>query len=120
MVAQALRGLAKRDPNTKLKALQTLEDVIAGQSDEVAELLPAWLFHYKKLCMDNNRNVRSKSNRVFSSIVGRVGRKLAPHWKDISGVWCMAMSDPYREACQVSQASFKVCRGLIEISSTFL
>lgn len=108
-LAQALKGLTKRDSNTKLRSLQSL-DALVGTKDEsqVSDLLPPWIYVYKRLALDNNRTVRARAASTFSKICGKVGRKLAPHLKSVMGVWWLAMSDPDAEASRTAHSAFEV------------
>ncbi len=65
-VAQHLRHLSKRDPVTKLKALQALKALIPARADaELAPALPPWIYVYKKLIMDLSRTVRAEASQVW-------------------------------------------------------
>lgn len=62
-VVQHLRRLGKRDPTTKVKALQALRQALdarreAGQADEAAASIPAWAFYFRRTVLDNSRLVR--------------------------------------------------------------
>lgn len=57
-MSQHLRRLSKRDPTTKLKALRALRELVEGKDPaEVAPVLPAWGYSFRRLAMDNNRYV---------------------------------------------------------------
>jgi hypothetical protein len=88
-VAQHLRHLSKRDPVTKLKALQALRALIPQrQAAALAPALPPWIYVYKKLIMDLSRTVRAEASQVglgsawacWSQRAGKVGpcRRAAP------------------------------------------
>jgi hypothetical protein len=108
-IAQCFKRLSKRDVSTKLKALRCLPDTVrAGGPEIAAELLPSWLFVFKRLVMDNNRAVRHASIQAFDAIATTCGRKIAPNLKSVMGPWWFAMSDPYKEASAAASAVFEV------------
>lgn len=108
-IAQCLKHVTKRDEVTKIKALNTLlERFKQLESEEAAELVPSWLFAYKRVSVDNVRAVRLGGARALSQIVRQAGRKLAPHLKDLMGCWWVAMHDTYPDARQVASAAFQV------------
>lgn len=108
-IAQCLKHVTKRDEVTKIKALNTLLTKFKQlQPEDAAELLPAWLFAFKRVSVDNARAVRLGGNRALSQIVEQAGRKIAPHLKDLMGCWWLALHDTYPEARQVALTSFHV------------
>ena len=108
-IAQCLKRLTKRDTGTKLKALRALPALItAGTPDATAELLPSWIFSFKRVVLDNNRSVRLAAVKVLEAILTACGRKVAPQLKTLLGPWWFAMSDPYREAAASATAAFEV------------
>eukprot|EP00892_Ulva_mutabilis_P010612 jgi/Ulvmu1/7923/UM004_0155.1 len=109
-IAQCLKHVTKRDENTKIKALQLLHtkfSVLEGES--AADLVPAWLFAYKRVSLDNARTVRLAGARALSRIVQQAGRKLAPHLRELMGCWWLAMHDTYAEARQEAWIAFEAC-----------
>lgn len=107
--AQCLKHVTKRDEVTKIKALNTLiAKFKALEAEDAAEVLPSWLFAFKRVSMDNARAVRLGGIRVLSQIVQQAGRKLAPHLKALMGCWWLSMHDTYPEARHVALASFQV------------
>ena len=120
-ITQSLKRLTKRDTSTKLKALKTLNTRLYDVSqDGCAELLPSWLFHYKKLVMDNTRSVRLEAVQVLAVIVSKAGKHTAPHVKELIGPWWLAASDPYADAASAATASFKVQLHLLPICCAVL
>ena len=108
-IAQCLKHVTKRDENTKLKALNILLSKFEMlEADAAAELMPAWLFAYKRVSLDNARAVRLAGARALSRIVHQAGRKLAPHLKELMGCWWLAMFDTYSEAKQAAHSAFEV------------
>ncbi len=107
-VAQYLRHLSKRDPVTKLKALQALKALIPERSAaDLAPALPPWLYVYKKLIMDLSRTVRAEASQVMSLLAVAVGKQIAPHLKSLMGAWWLAQFDPYSEASAAARSGLQ-------------
>eukprot|EP00466_Bigelowiella_natans_P015511 jgi/Bigna1/84727/fgenesh1_pg.248_\ len=59
-VAFCLRKLSKRDPVTKLKALQELEKVFKGKtSKELKEVVAGWSYSFNLASLENDKKVRA-------------------------------------------------------------
>lgn len=108
-ISQCLKHLSKKDENTKIKALNNLQNLVqCFSSEQAGDFLPAWLFTFKKVCTDNSRTVRAGGAKVFASVVQKAGRNTAPHLKELLGPLCLAMQDPYREARDTAVGLFEV------------
>ena len=95
--------------STKLKALKALASLLSSVPPYGhAELLPSWIFYFKRLVLDNNRSVRLGALQVLQVITSSAGRHLAPHLKELIGSWWLAASDPYGEAAASASRSFEV------------
>lgn len=56
------KHLGKKDPTTRVKALQIIQEQITSRPDyEVIAILPEWVATLKKLVQDNSRKVRENA-----------------------------------------------------------
>ncbi|KXS12047.1 hypothetical protein M427DRAFT_413009 [Gonapodya prolifera JEL478] len=107
-VKVVLRRLAKRDPTTRAKAGDEFASHIRGaEPDEVATLLPAWVGLYPRLSGDVDRRVREVVGVAHLEIVRKLGKRLAPHLKEMAGAWVAATFDPAREVARVAQEALQ-------------
>ncbi|KAL8205997.1 hypothetical protein R6Q57_009548 [Mikania cordata] len=73
-LAQHLKRLSRKDPTTKLKALTTLSTLLKEKSaKDVSLIIPQWVFEYKKLLQDYNRDVRRATHDTMAIIVSTIG-----------------------------------------------
>ena len=92
------RLLQKKDPTTRMKALDALRVLFSSRSSQQLEsLLPVWVHIMNRLSVDNDRSVREKLFLAFMQIVQSVKRGLASFLKDLFPAWFIAQSDPCRE-----------------------
>jgi hypothetical protein len=104
---QNLKRLLKRDATTKLKALAALREHIGGASpDELAALLPGWLFAYARLVGDANRGVRASAAMLCGELACRARRALAPHARPLIALWYPAQFDAEPEVSAVASSGF--------------
>jgi hypothetical protein len=107
---KALRALWKKDPVTKLKALQSLESIFAQQmpasgSDAdknrsvafIHPLLEPWARSFGRMVFDADRRVRIACQTVHVEVVKLAGREIAPFLKALLGPWLCATADSVRE-----------------------
>eukprot|EP00268_Persea_americana_P004589 TRINITY_DN11476_c0_g1_i2.p1 TRINITY_DN11476_c0_g1~~TRINITY_DN11476_c0_g1_i2.p1 ORF type:complete len:1845 (-),score=356.21 TRINITY_DN11476_c0_g1_i2:119-5653(-) len=106
-VAQHLKRLGRKDPTTKLKALASLCILFKEKPGEVVHILPQWVFEYKRLLLDYNRDVRRATHDAMTNLVSTVGRGLAPHLKSLMGPWWFSQFDPIHEVSQAARRSFQ-------------
>ncbi|KAK9831453.1 hypothetical protein WJX81_006515 [Elliptochloris bilobata] len=105
---QHLRRLSKRDPVTKLKALQALRELVPARSRaELEAFLPAWAKAYARLVMDNDRAVRTEASAVLGALAAGVGRGLAAALRPLAGPWWLAQFDPAAEAARAARGAFQ-------------
>lgn len=105
-LVQHLQRLSKRDPTTRLKALQSLRALAAERSPEdAAALLPAWAFYFRKVTMDNSRFVRAEAAAVMGAFSAAAGKRIAPHLKALLPSWHLLKHDPNPETAQAARAA---------------
>uniref|UniRef100_A0A9I9DLL5 E3 ubiquitin-protein ligase listerin n=1 Tax=Cucumis melo TaxID=3656 RepID=A0A9I9DLL5_CUCME len=107
-VAQHLKRLSRKDPTTKLKALASLSEILKQKSGkDVASIIPQWVFEYKKLLMDYNRDVRRATHDTMTNLVMAAGREIAPHLKSLMGPWWFSQFDSVSEVSQSAMQSLQ-------------
>ncbi|KAG6607353.1 E3 ubiquitin-protein ligase listerin, partial [Cucurbita argyrosperma subsp. sororia] len=107
-VAQHLKRLSRKDPTTKLKALASLSEFLKQKSGkDVASIIPQWVFEYKKLLMDYNRDVRLATHETMTNLVIAAGREIAPHLKSLMGPWWFSQFDSVSEVSQSAMQSLQ-------------
>ncbi|CAN1266381.1 E3 ubiquitin-protein ligase listerin [Linum perenne] len=107
-VAQHLKRLARKDPVTKLKALQALSALFKVKSGkDIALIIPQWAFEYKRLLLDYNREVRRATHETMTNLVVTVGRDIAPHLKSLMGPWWFSQFDPVSEVSLAAKRSLQ-------------
>ncbi|KNA05184.1 hypothetical protein SOVF_192710 [Spinacia oleracea] len=104
-----LKRLARKDPITKLKALNSLSTLLKDKSGkDVLPIIPQWGFEYRRLLMDYNREVRRATHDTMTSLVVAAGRDLALHLKSLMGPWWFAQFDSVSEVSQAAKRSLQV------------
>ncbi|WCJ34820.1 E3 ubiquitin-protein ligase listerin [Euphorbia peplus] len=107
-VALHLKRLARKDPTTKLKALQALSVLFKQKSGkDLVPVIPQWAFEYKRLLLDYNREVRRATHETMSSLVVAVGRDIAPHLKSLMGPWWFSQFDSVSEVSLAAKRSLQ-------------
>ncbi|KAJ4978445.1 hypothetical protein NE237_009225 [Protea cynaroides] len=107
-VALHLKRLGRKDPTTKLKALTSLCELFKQKTaEDVVLIIPQWVFEYKRLLQDYNREVRRATNETMTSLVITLGRVLAPHLKSLMGPWWFSQFDPVPEVSQSARQSLQ-------------
>ncbi|KAJ6761857.1 E3 UBIQUITIN-PROTEIN LIGASE LISTERIN [Salix koriyanagi] len=106
-VAQQLKRIGRKDPTTKLKALQTLSALFKEKSGkELVLIIPQWGYEYKKLLLDYNREVRRATNETMTNLVTAVG-DLAPYLKSLMGPWWFSQFDSVPEVSSAAKRSLE-------------
>jgi hypothetical protein len=107
-MAQQLQRVSKRDSTTRLKALQSLLQIVQRKdAEDATSLIGAWSYVYAKLIMDVNRAVRAAAARVMGQLATTAGRALAPHLKSLVPYWYLQQYDEASEVAATAQSSFE-------------
>ncbi|XP_017072343.1 E3 ubiquitin-protein ligase listerin [Drosophila eugracilis] len=103
-----LRKLSKKDPMTKKKALQELQELIE-QSDVEAlkNILPLWPKYYLNLASDPEHNVRELTQTVLQLLMAKCKKAMAPYLKLLVPVWLGSRFDTYAPAASIAGQSFR-------------
>ncbi|KAK3592614.1 hypothetical protein CHS0354_008149 [Potamilus streckersoni] len=103
-----LRKLTKRDPTTKIKALQEFSSLCKEKDNQVLKaVLPYWPRTYNKLTLDLDHRVREAVQQTMTVMVGKVRRDLAPYLKNLMGNWLLSQYDTYPTVASAAQQSFQ-------------
>eukprot|EP00879_Flechtneria_rotunda_P024229 GHRR01025677.1.p1 GENE.GHRR01025677.1~~GHRR01025677.1.p1 ORF type:complete len:244 (+),score=101.45 GHRR01025677.1:151-882(+) len=105
-LAQCLRHLSKRDTVTKMKALQSLKDLVPTKCHaDLALFLQPWGYQFKRLLLDPAKSVRVEAVTIMAAVGAAVGKALLPHLKGLLGPWYLACFDPYPGAAAAAAQS---------------
>ena len=104
-----MQRLTKRDATTRLKALQTLRDVVATKSDDdLKGMLGPWAYYFGRLIMDANRGVRAETCTAMGAVAVASKRNLAPFIKNIYPYWFLAQHDESPEVVSAANSSLQL------------
>ena len=104
----AFKQLSKRDPVTRLKALESIAALFAGMDAATATaVLQPWLQVYEKIQLDNDRRMREHLYKTFAVLLARVpGKSLQSHLRAIFPLWWLHQQDPSAEVARESTNLF--------------
>lgn len=103
-----LRKMAKKDPTTKVKALQEFAELLAKtDAATIKSILPFWPRLYNNLSIDVEHRVREATQQAHAAIVGQAGKNIAPHLKQMVPVWIMSQYDTYAPVASLAAHSFE-------------
>ncbi|XP_055909691.1 E3 ubiquitin-protein ligase listerin [Eupeodes corollae] len=103
-----LRKMSKKDPITKVKALQEFTELLTESDvDVVKGILPLWPKFYHNLANDVDHRVRESAQNVQNLIVSKCRKAVAPYLKQLTPVWLSSQFDNYPPAASVAASSFQ-------------
>lgn len=103
-----LRKMAKKDPITKVKALQEFGDLVSKtEAAAIKSILPFWPRLYNNLANDVEHRVREATQQAHAAIAGQAGKNIAPFLKQIGPMWIMSQYDMYAPAASIATHSFQ-------------
>ncbi|XP_055844487.1 E3 ubiquitin-protein ligase listerin [Episyrphus balteatus] len=103
-----LRKMSKKDPITKVKALQEFTELLTESDvDVVKGILPLWPKFYHNLANDVDHRVRESAQNVQNLIVSKCRKAVAPYLKQLTPVWLGSQFDNYPPAASVAATSFQ-------------
>ncbi|XP_059048833.1 E3 ubiquitin-protein ligase listerin [Achroia grisella] len=106
--SMCVKKLNKKDPITKIKALQELTELVnKSDVDEVEAVLPSWTHFYKTLSVDTDWKVREATQASQAAVVRACGRRVAPHLRQLLPAWLLARHDDHAPAQLLAQLSLK-------------
>lgn len=104
-----LRKMQKKDPVTKVKALQEFLELCSSASTDVAEvvaILPYWPRMYGSLSADVEHRVREAAQQAQSAVALKSGKQIAPFLRQLAPAWITGQFDTYAPAASLAQQSF--------------
>jgi hypothetical protein len=103
------RKLSKRDPITKLKALEEMRALIENRTaEELKILLPALVQCYERLAMDNDRHVREMLYSCLHPLISKVGKPITPFLRRIIPHWWLHAYDPSSLVCKAAMNALQL------------
>ncbi|RIA93731.1 hypothetical protein C1645_803902 [Glomus cerebriforme] len=104
------KKLSKRDPTTKLKALEELEAYLKSKErneKELVGILDVWAKLFVKLGIDVDRRVRYATHSCHFIIVTIIKKKIAPFLKEILPIWVISLFDQSKDVARIANESFQ-------------
>lgn len=103
-----LRKMTKKDPTTKVKALQEFADMVASsEMDMVTAILPFWPRLYSNLSTDVEHRVREACQQAQAAVSIKCGKNIAPYLKQLAPLWITSQYDTYAPAASIATISFQ-------------
>ncbi|GBB95243.1 hypothetical protein RclHR1_00250041 [Rhizophagus clarus] len=105
-----LKRLSKRDPTTKLKALEELEAYLKSKEsneNELTGILDLWAKLFVKLGIDVDRRIRYATFSCHLIIVKIIKKRIAPFLKEILPVWIISLFDQSKDVARIANESFQ-------------
>lgn len=103
-----LKKLTKKDPVTKVKALQEFSELIGNSEVEIVKsVLPFWPRIYVNLTTDTEHRVRETAQIAQNAVVLKAGKNIAPYLRQLAPAWICSQYDTYPPAASIASNSFK-------------
>ncbi|KAK9450689.1 uncharacterized protein V1518DRAFT_447605 [Limtongia smithiae] len=102
------KGLQKRDPTTKEKALESLITFLDDpDSDTDEEVLVIWTQFYSIVASDVSRRQRMLAHKIQGQLFSRFQRQSARYLKDVIGTWIGGIYDNDKVVSRTAVMSFE-------------
>ena len=103
-----LRKMTKKDPITKVKALQEFAELIGtSEMDTIISVLPFWPRLYVTLSTDVEHRVRETCQQAQAAIANKCGKNIAPYLRQLAPSWITSQYDTYAPAASIATSSFQ-------------
>eukprot|EP01134_Creolimax_fragrantissima_P002863 CFRG2863T1 len=103
----AFKMLLKRDSVTKVKALQSLSELIqTSEEDAMVQSLVYWPQLYTRLAVDVDRRTRVEANICMREYAVRAKKQIAPYLKKLLPHWLCCQHDVYADVSSIAIAAF--------------
>ncbi|XP_022704297.1 E3 ubiquitin-protein ligase listerin-like isoform X2 [Varroa jacobsoni] len=117
----AIRRLWKKDPTTRLKALQQIMALLENKTQEsIMGMLPFWTRNFNRLAVDADRRIREATFLAHKQICVMTGRNLAPFLKGVLATWLAGMYDVYAPAASAARCGFETVFPVHKHADVFL
>jgi len=101
------KHLSKKDPTTRIKALQVITQEINNRPpNEIISVLADWVVVLKKLVLDNHKRVRESSFIAHKEVVTIVGKELGPYLKQVMPCWMLCMCEHDKDVSDIATKAF--------------
>ena len=103
----ALKRSMKRDPVTKVKALESLTVLFSCRtSQQLTAALPAFFHAFARLASDNDRRVREGLYPPLLTVMRECNKATTPWLKEIFPLWWSHCHDPDRDVSRAAWGTF--------------
>lgn len=125
-----LLKLFKADAVTKMKALRTLMELTADDTQNIADLCACWPRLYTKLSLvsrildltkhkwkcfqyntlnfqDSSFQVRQLAHRFTHLLCNKSGKAIEKHIRELLPHWILGLHDPVHEVCRQAKQTFE-------------
>ncbi|KAK9461550.1 uncharacterized protein V1516DRAFT_663261 [Lipomyces oligophaga] len=103
-----LKGLQKRDPTTREKALDSLSSYITRNLPDLTEsLLAVWVQFYTHLAVEYSRRERMLSHKITGDLFSALKRTAEKYLKDVIGYWLGGIYDTDKAVSRSALQSFE-------------
>lgn len=103
-----LRKMTKKDPVTKVKALQEFTELCTDSDVEgVVAILPFWPRLYANLATDLEHRVREACQQAQAGVATKCGKQIAPFLRQLAPTWITSQFDTYAPAASLATQSFQ-------------
>lgn len=102
------RKMTKKDPVTKVKALQEFSELILKTEPNIIKtILPFWPRLYNNLSTDVEHRVREAAQQAQAALMTQAGKSIAPYLKQLAPAWITSQYDTYAPAASVATECFQ-------------
>jgi hypothetical protein len=113
-VSLIFKKIQKKDPTTKIKAFNELNEYIDSldketHEDELQSVLTFFLYHFcRVVTTEHDKKIRESAHRTLKIFIEKDKRKLAPHMKKIFSLWYISFYDTSNEVADLSKLNFNL------------
>jgi hypothetical protein len=122
--ALAFKAMNKKDPTTKVKAIQEFIALLNAKppsSDSSTNaILTQWDTLYMKLSDDSEWRVRLQAQFAMKCVAQLVKKQIAPHLKALLPVWTRALFDVHSDVSEAAHDALRVYILYLPQTSTFI
>jgi hypothetical protein len=109
-VTSIFKGFKKRDPVTKIKALQTFRGSYLAREEAgnpgLEAVVGTWSYYYQRLIIDNSKQVRLEASQAHQEVLKKVGKKgLQTYLPRFLAQWLRSQFDESPEVAQIATRS---------------
>ncbi|KAJ1951836.1 hypothetical protein IWQ62_006359, partial [Dispira parvispora] len=103
-----LKKLNKRDPQTRIRALEETKTLVEDRSVNNLQLLThAWPRLYQRCAVTSERRLRLLANQVNTILVTKLGRHIQPILATLLPPWLLTFFDPITDVAQEARSGYE-------------